>query len=162
MSGELSRMNKPEFDFISYFKGHRRASGWFSDRCGNVRRHFSGDFVGTVNELGDFVLDESLVYSDGLTEHRIWTVQVSDSGDFRAESDSLIGPAVGAIRGNVLNMRYDMNVLLAPEKTRTFSMDDFMYLQPDGSLHNITYVRKFGIRIGTVSTQYFRPAGEDT
>jgi len=166
MSVEQVHRASPEFDFVSYFEGHRKASGWFADRFGNVKRHFCGDFIGTLRADGTFVLDEKLVYSDGIIETRVWDVNITSDGKFTAESASLVGSASGIIKGNTLNMQYIMNVLVAPEKTWTLSMDDYMILQPDGSLHNITHVKKFGIRIGSVSTQYSRPAaveqGSDT
>ncbi len=158
-SMNINKINRaaPEFDFVSYFEGHRRASGWFADRFGKVRRHFCGDFIGTVRPDGVFELDEKLIYSDGVVETRLWEVTISSDGRFSAVSDSLVGKASGVIKGNALNMQYVMNVLIAPEKTWKLSMDDYMFLQPDGSLHNITQVKKFGVRIGSVSTQYHRP-----
>lgn len=159
MSLEKRSADSPTFDFVSYFEGHRRVSGWFSDRFGNVKRHFCGDFFGTVLQNGTLQLDETLIYNDGLVETRQWIVSVSDEGVFHAESDSLVGPAQGAILGNALNMKYVMNVQIDAKTIWKLSMNDFMILQPDGSLHNIVHVKKFGIRIGTVSTQYFRPDG---
>lgn len=160
MSVEQISRSTPEFDFVSYFEGHRRASGWFSARFGKSRRHFCGDFFGTVQNDGTLELDEKLVYSDGVIETRVWDVSITKDGKFSAESESLVGKAFGKVLGNVLNMKYVMNVLVAPEKTWTLSMDDYMILQADGSLHNITHVKKYGVRIGTVSTQYFRPTAE--
>ena len=149
--------DSPNFDFIDYFEGHRRASGWFADRFGNVKRHFSGDFFGTVKDDGILQLDETLIYNDGMLETRQWLVNVSDEGVLHAESESLVGPAVGQIHGNALRMRYLLMVQINAKTTWKLSMKDAMFLQPDGNLHNITQVMKFGFRIGTVSTQYFRP-----
>lgn len=157
MGIETPLNSSPTFDFIDYFKGHRRASGWFSDRFGNVKRHFSGDFFGTIKDNGELELDEKLIYNDGLVEARQWVVAVSAGGAFHAESDSLIGPAVGEILGDTLNMKYVMKVQIDAETEWKLSMHDTMILQPDGSLHNFVHVKKFGVRIGTVSTQYFRP-----
>jgi len=157
MSLDQQSTASPKFDFIEYFSGHQRVSGWFSDRFGNVKRHFCGDFVGAVNDDGVFVLDEALYYNDGMVETRVWNVTIDENGQFKAESDSLIGPALGVIKGNALNMQYVMKVEVEPSKVWNLSMNDYMFLQNDGSLHNITHVYKFGIRIGTVSTQYFRP-----
>ena len=147
----------PTFDFISYFEGHRQASGWFADRFGNVKRHFSGDFFGTVEKDGIFRLDETLIYNDGMVETRVWNVSVSDDGAFYADSDSLIGPAQGTIVGNALKMKYVMKVQISTDTVWKLSMDDAMFLQPNDSLHNVTHVKKYGVRIGTVSTQFTRP-----
>jgi len=149
---------EPAFDFIEYFDGNTRASGWFADRFGNVKRHFCGDFIGSKTE-GVFVLDETLFYNDGTEEERIWNVSIDDIGNFRAESASLIGPATGKVIGNTLNLQYTMKVLVAPEKVWNLTMDDYMFLQADGSLHNITIVKKWGVRIGSVSTQYSKHDG---
>lgn len=163
--GACSNMNmenlvrsEPVFDFISYFSGHTRASGWFSDRFGNVRRHFCGDFYGKEESSG-FVLNELLYYTDGIKEERVWVVNIDENGGFIAESESLIGGASGQLKGNSLAFNYKMKVAVAPDGVWHLSMDDYMFLQADGSLHNMTNVKKWGVRIGTVTTQYERHDG---
>jgi len=149
----------PEFSFTDYFHGHTRASGWFSDRFGRPRRHFCGDFYGSFDD-GVFVLDEKLFYTDGVKEVRQWRIRVSDEGIFTAESDSLIDGAHGFLHGDRLSMKYSMGVKVADDKQWELDMKDLMILQPDGSLHNITQVLKWGVRIGTVSTQYLQHDGD--
>jgi len=151
----------PAFDFEAYFDGHTRASGWFADRFGKPRRHFCGDFVG-ARQGDDFLLDETLDYTDGVLEKRLWRVSISAEGVFRASSESLVGEARGVIRGSALEMHYTMRVSTADGGEPTFDFDDFMILQPDGSLHNITHVKKWGVRLGVVSTQYARHDGSET
>ncbi|MFK8083063.1 MAG: DUF3833 family protein [Granulosicoccus sp.] len=148
-----------QFDFEAYFLGHTRASGWFSDRFGKPKRHFCGDFFGFRND-GQFVLDEKLFYSDGIVEYRQWSINVTDNGIFSAQSESLINGAHGFIDGNRLSMSYSMKVKIEENKVWDLDMKDLMILQPDGSLHNITHVSKWGLRIGTVSTQYLQHDGE--
>lgn len=160
----LEDVNKPtpEFDFNAFFEGHTRASGWFAGRGGDPKRHFCGDFKGTVD--GEtLVLDETLYYSDGLVEGRVWQVSINNKGVFIAESDSLVGQALGQIKGNALQMRYTMNVQVEEDgKAWALDFNDFMLLQPDYSVHNITQVYKWGFRLGTVTTQYARHDGSDT
>lgn len=148
----------PDFNFVEYFDGHTKASGWFSDRFGNVKRHFCGDFLGTMQD-GVFNLDEKLHYSDGIIEERIWSVTVDANGKFIANSDSLVGEAIGTQQGSALRIHYIMNVLVAENKTWELKMNDYMFFQPDGSLHNNTEVNKWGFRIGNVSTQYIKHDG---
>ena len=148
----------PQFDFNDFFLGHTKASGWFSDRFGKPRRHFCGDFLGTLD--GDkLVLDEKLFYTDGVVEERVWRVEITQNGVFRAESGSLLGDATGQITGNTLAMKYAMRVKIEEGKQWDLAMKDFMMLQPDGSLHNVTQVYKWGLRLGTVSTQYIHHDG---
>lgn len=148
----------PEFDFVDYFEGHTRASGWFADRFGNVKRHFCGDFIGTVKD-DIFELDEVLYYSDGVIEKRVWDVSIGPNGEFSAESDALVGPATGVLQGSGLQLHYIMNVMIAEGKFWKLTMNDYMFYQPDRALHNMTEVKKWGVRIGNVSTQYYKHDG---
>lgn len=150
----------PQFDFTEYFHGHTRASGWFSDRFGKPRRHFCGDFYGFYEDK-QFVLDEKLFYTDGVVEVRRWLVNINGNGVFSAESDSLINGARGHLSEDRLVMAYSMKVIIEEGKIWHLDMKDQMILQPDGSLHNITQVCKWGLRIGTVSTQYLRHDGDN-
>ena len=151
----------PEFNFVEYFSGHTRASGWFADRFGNVKRHFCGDFYG--EQKGEvFDLVEKLYYSDGIIEDRVWSVSIQPNGEFKAESDSLVGAAVGEQSGSGLKLHYIMNVMIAEDKFWKLKMNDYMFFQPDRSLHNSTEVKKWGIRIGNVSTQYYKHDGSET
>jgi len=151
----------PDFDFVDYFNGHTRASGWFADRFGNVKRHFCGDFFGDLQ--GDsFNLDEILYYSDGVVEKRVWSVQIGADGAFTAESDALVGAATGIQQGSGLRLQYTMNVKIAENKVWALKMNDYMFYQPDLSLHNSTEVNKWGLRIGNVSTQYYKHDGTET
>jgi len=151
----------PDFDFVDYFEGHTRASGWFADRFGNLKRHFCGDFYGAVKgEI--FELNEVLFYSDGVTEKRIWNVSIDPDGKFLAESDALVGAATGIQQGSGLQLKYVMNVMIAEDKYWKLAMNDYMFYQPDRALHNMTEVKKWGIRIGNVSTQYYKHDGSET
>lgn len=153
-------LNNLQFKFSEFFLGHTRASGWFSDRFGRPRRHFCGDFHGHFDNE-KFILEEKLFYSDGVKEERVWRVSITSDGIFTAESDSLLGPATGKLEGNKLAMEYSMRVMIEDGKIWDLNMKDTMILQPDGYLHNITHVHKWGVRIGTVSTQYQRHAGDN-
>lgn len=148
-------VTKDIFDFEEFFHGDTYASGWFADRFGKPRRHFSGHFFGQYSG-NSFLLDEKLHYDDASIEERQWRINVSDDGVFSAESTSLIDGASGQIEGNTLNMRYAMKVRIDEGKTWDLDMKDKMILQPNGVLHNITQVCKWGVRIGTVSAQYHR------
>ena len=151
-------VTEPKFDFAEYFSGHTKASGWFTNRFGQVKRHFCGDFFGSIID-GKFVLDEQLYYLDGIVEERVWTLTMNDSG-FVGEGDALVGQVIGEIEGNTLQLLYSMRVEVSKGKTWTLNFNDWMFLQPDGSLHNHTKVSKWGLNVGTVTTQYTQHEGE--
>lgn len=153
--------SSPEFDFTDFFLNRTKASGWFTDRFGKVKRHFCGDFNGRF-ENDVFILDETLNYSDGVVENRVWKVIIDDNGKFEATSDSLVGKAAGVLKGDTLNLKYALRVDLASGKQWVLDMNDWLFLQPDGNVHNMTEVRKWGVRVGTVSTQFFKPLLEDS
>lgn len=152
---ERATHNRGDFDFCDFFTGTTFVSGWFADRFGTVRRHFSGRFIGSFDGE-DFVLDETLEYTDGLTEHRIWRITVDEHGKFVGRSESLIGEAKGTLKDNTLHLVYRMKIQIADNKFWDLSLDDWMFMQPDGTVHNSTRVKKWGITIGTVSTQYLK------
>lgn len=156
----LKRSSGLQFDFAQFFSGHTRASGWFSDRFGKPRRHFCGDFYGSSSD-DTFRLDENLYYTDGVTESKVWEIQISESGIFTAESESLLNGAHGFIQGDTLRMKYSMRIKIDTNRYWDLDMKDTMVLQPDGSLHNTVQVYKWGIRIGTVSSQYQHHDGSD-
>lgn len=148
-------LEPPEFSFIDFFSGRTRTSGWFCDRFGKPRRHFSGNFYGTLS--GSVLeLHEELRFTDGITEQRTWLVTVSQEGIFTAESDTLIGRAAGLAKNDTLYMEYQMSVLIEKDKYWKLDMKDTMILQPDGVLHNLTHVYKWGVRIGSVSAMYVK------
>jgi hypothetical protein len=148
----------PDFDFIAFFSGNTRVNGWFSDRFGKPRRHFCGDFHGTLSG-NTLHLHEELRYTNGITDQRLWVVGVSQAGGFTGESESLIGNAVGTVHGSTLRIEYRMKLLIEKDKFWELDMVDTMILQADGSLHNITHVYKWGVRIGSVSAMYLKHSG---
>ncbi len=148
--------NTLEFDFFRYFDGHTRATGWFTDRFGNVRRHFDGDFRG-IHVNGVFELTEELRYTDGVVEQRQWHVRKSGDGRFTATSDSLVGEAKGVQQGNTANFRYSMYIDLKGGKRWLVRINDWFFLQQDGSVHNVSEVYKWGIKIGSVSNVFQKP-----
>lgn len=163
MALEDIAMDEPAFSFTEFFQGDVRASGFFTSRLGSVSQHFCGDFFGTEKD-GDLRLDETLNYTSGLTEKRVWQAEETPDGRFTATADSLEGPVDGQIQGNTLAMKYTMEVLVGPgpDDKQTFDMKDYMFLQPDGTLQNLTKVYKWGIRVGYVSTVFIRHDGSDS
>ena len=148
---------EPRFALFDYFAGHTRAWGIFQDRSGVLKRAFTVDIHGEVDD-DRLVLTEDFVYSDGETQRRIWRIRRLDERRFEGHADDVVGSAVGEAYGSALNWRYTLRL---PVGGRTFDVqfDDWMFLQPDGVLINRATVSKFGFRVGEVTLFFTRQGG---
>ena len=62
---------KPEFNLMEFFEGKVQAWGIVEDRFGNLRRQFTVDMTGVI-ENDTLTLEEDFVYADGEIDKRIW------------------------------------------------------------------------------------------
>lgn len=137
-----------------YFRGHTRGWGMINDRFGRLRRRFVVNMVGQFTD-GTLRLDEDFIYDDGKTTKRIWRVRRLTDGRYEGMADDIVGVAAGSVTGPVLRWTYRMRIDMAG-RSRTFSLCDFMALQPDGMLLNRIEMRKFGIRVADVFVAFAR------
>ncbi len=137
----------------AYFAGETRAYGVFEDRFNTVRRQFTVDITGTV-ENGVLTLDERFVYDDGERDTRVWTIDILGDGRYRGTADDVPVPAEGEIAGNAFNWTYKVDLKVGDD-TWKVGFDDWMYLLEDDILLNRAYVTRYGVRIGEV-TLFFR------
>ncbi|MGQ9368656.1 DUF3833 domain-containing protein [Azospirillum sp. ST 5-10] len=139
-----------------YFAGGTRAWGLFEDRFGTVRRQFTVDIRG-VWDGRELVLEEDFLYADGGTQRRVWRIVRTGEGRYEGRADDVVGVATGRAAGNALRWRYAMDLAVGRSVWRV-RFDDRMFLQPGGVLINRADVRRWGVRIGTVSLFFQRSA----
>lgn len=144
----------PELRLEDYFAGQTRAWGLFEDRFGTVRREFTVDITGTWDGR-ELVLEEDFLYSDGETERRVWRIEKTGPDTYRGTAGDVVGEAVGQVAGNALNWRYTMDLKVG-DGTWRVRFDDWMFLQPDGTLINRAYVSRWGIEIGSITIAFQR------
>ena len=118
---------EPKLDLFSYFAGKTQAYGQFQDRSGAVKRRFSVDITGTVND-DVLTLDERFVYDDGEHEQRIWVIKRLDENLYSGTAGDVIGEAQGRSAGSVFTWRYTLDL---PYKDSSIHVkfDDWMFLQ---------------------------------
>ncbi len=146
---------EPVFDVYAYFQGHSRAWGIFEDRFGKLRRQFTVDIHGKVND-GVLTLTEDFIYDDGETEQRVWKIRKTGDHTYEGTFGDIVGVALGEQYGNALNWNYEMDLKVG-DGTWRVSFDDWMFLQPNGVLVNRARVRKWGLEIGEVSLFFAKP-----
>ena len=146
------RAEKPTLDLRSYFNGTLDAWGIFQNRSGEVVKRFH--VVMEAKWQGDVgTLDERFTYSDGTTQHRIWTLTRQPDGSYVGRADDVIGDAVGELAGNALHWRY---VLALPVDGKTYhvNLDDWMFLMDEKTMLNRTVMSKFGFYLGEVTISF--------
>ncbi|MEH6500960.1 MAG: DUF3833 domain-containing protein [Pseudoalteromonas distincta] len=146
---------KPELRLQDYFNGDLEAWGMFQKRNGEVARRFHVKMTGTWD--GDTgVLDEHFTYSDGTLERRVWTLVKQPDGTWRGTADDVEGEAVGVVAGNAFHWKYTLR-LKVDDKTWLVDFDDWMYLIDDRVMLNRASMSKWGIELGQVTLNFYKP-----
>ncbi|WP_417830504.1 DUF3833 domain-containing protein [Thalassospira sp.] len=140
---------EPRFDVFDYFDGNSRAWGIFEDRFGTLRRQFTVEITGTIED-DVLTLEEDFIYDDGETDRRVWVITKTGEHSYEGRAADIIGIATGSQYGNALNWSYDMDLKVGDGAWRV-GFDDWMFLQPDGVLVNRARVKKWGFEIGEVT-----------
>lgn len=148
---------EPRLVLEDYFLGRTRAHGLFHDRFGNLKRRFSVDVTGTLDEAGVLTLDEWFRYDDGERDHRVWTIRRTAEGIYEGCADDVVGVARGRAAGAVLNWAYDLDLRIG-ESTWRVRFDDWMILMEDGVLMSRAGVSKWGVRVGEVTLTFRKPS----
>ncbi|QFU01657.1 hypothetical protein FIU83_08405 [Halomonas sp. THAF5a] len=144
----------PRLDIGEYFDGQARAWGMVQDYRGEVQRRFTVVIDGTL-EGDTLTLDERFTYQDGETDRRVWTFERQNDATWLGRANDVEGPVEARQAGHVFNMRYRLPVEVSGREL-TFTMDDWMYLQPDGRLINRTAMSKFGVTLAEITIVFDR------
>ncbi|MDN3555099.1 DUF3833 domain-containing protein [Halomonas maura] len=139
----------PRLDIAAYFAGETRAWGMVQDYKGEVQRRFTVTIDGRLD--GDtLILDERFAYADGEADRRVWRFERAGENRWRGRADDVEGIVEARQAGHVFHMRYPLQVHVE-DRDITFTMDDWMYLQPDGRLINRTAMKKFGVTLAEIT-----------
>ncbi|MFG6160439.1 DUF3833 domain-containing protein [Halomonas sp. 1390] len=144
----------PRLDIGEYFDGQTRAWGMVQDYSGEVQRRFTVVIDGSL-EGDTLTLDERFTYQDGETDRRVWTFERQDEATWLGRANDVEGPVQARQAGHAFNMRYRLPVEVSGREL-TFTMDDWMYLQPDGRLINRTAMSKFGVTLAEITIVFDR------
>ncbi len=144
----------PELDIGDYFEGRTRAWGMVQDYRGEVQRRFVVDIDGE-HDGTTLVLDEHFTYDDGETDRRVWTFQRQEDGRWLGSANDVAGPVEARQAGHAFTMTYRLPVEVSGREI-TFTMEDWMFLQPDGRLLNRTDMKKFGVTLARITIVFER------
>lgn len=138
----------PMLDPTEFFNGQLRAAGVVKNRQGKVIRRFTADIKAYWRD-GVGTLEEDFVFDDGSEERRVWTLEPTQGGRYRATAPDVVGDGQASVSGNAMFLDY---VLRVPYKDGTIDVriDDRMYLVTPDTLINESVMRKFGFRVGEI------------
>lgn len=157
MLSGCSRMQPIDFDkrepqlvFEQYFQGHSSGTGIFFDRSDNYSLGLKVSLDGTWDQAKQILtLHEVLDYSDGKHKDRTFTIQKVDAHHYSATAEGFEGPIEIETYGNALRWSYVVKEDVNGSDWH-LSGDDWMFLQPDGTILNRAWISKFGLTVGEV------------
>lgn len=133
------------FDLRRHLNGDIDCEGVIYGPMGRVTSRFTGDFNARwQGNIG--VMRERFRYDSGAVQNREWQLKVGNDGRFEATAADVLGTGQGTLAGPAVQLRYRLRL---PEDAggHVVSVNDWMYLAPNGTIVNRSQFRKFGIRV---------------
>lgn len=156
---QASHSNEPTvapFRFEQYFQGPIHARGFVKNRGGEIIRRFWAEIIGTWDDASQtLTLDEILHFDDGENLERVWQIERRDGHHYVGRAADVDGDAIGEIDGLDGILRYTLNIRFKGVEVGV-DIDDFFHAVSDDVLFNRTEMSKFGFRVGTVSTVFYK------
>lgn len=145
------------FDPLNFFDARVEATGMVVDFRGRITRNFVASFDG-VRSGNSIDIHERLIYNDGITEQRQWHIRAASSACWIGTTNGLVGEALieRDTQSPAQNRwRYKMDIAVGKRVLR-FDMEDIMTLVEPGRMLALTPMRKFGIKLAHIATEYRR------
>ena len=145
----------PVLDPVKFFTGHVVSWGVLEDRSGQPTSIVTTDCVGTADGPDGLTMTQTLVLGTDAPVKRQWHMRRVAPGQFQATANDMVGEAVGEAAGRAFHWQWTL-ALSPGNSLKNVTMDQWWYLEPDGSLLNRTTIRKLGI-IAAEVTEHFVP-----
>lgn len=133
----------PLFRPEQVFLGSSRGDGNLATR-GKAPVHYTVQNLGTADSDSLFRLDQRVTFANGKVESRTWQIHRLDSHHYSAKLTDATGDVSAETTGNLFHLRY---LLRHPG----VHMEQWLYLQPDGTVLNIGKVKVLGFLLAQLS-----------
>ena len=150
----------PPLDPVRFFVGHAKSWGVLENRSGQPASIVLTDCTGTADGPDGLRMTQKLTIGTEAPVTREWRMHRLPPGadgvrHFEASANDMVGTTIGEASGNAFHWQWTL--ALSPSNSlKNVDMDQWWYLQPDGSLLNRTTIRKLGI-IAAEVTEHFVP-----
>lgn len=145
----------PVLDPVTFFTGRVRSWGVMENRSGQPTTVVQTDCDGTADGSDALRMTQRLTLGDDAPVTREWRMRRLAPGRFEATANDMVGTAVGEATGRAFHWQWTL-ALSPGNPLKNVTMDQWWYLQADGSLLNRTTVRKLGF-IAAEVTEHFVP-----
>lgn len=135
-----------------FFNGKLTAWGVVTDWRGRATKRFRMDAEASW-QGNSGKMDEFFTYADGSTQNRHWTFTKTVDHRFTGTAPDVIGKAQGVASGNALHWVYTIRIP-SDKGSHDVTFDDWLYLIDENHLFSLVTIRKFGIKLGTL-TMFF-------
>ncbi len=157
MNMALPTENALVFDPLDFFDARVDATGIVVDFRSRITRSFIARFDG-VRTGSTINIHEKLTYNDGVSEQRQWHIRAASATRWIGTTNDLVGEAnIERDRQNPAQnrWRYKMDIPVGGRALR-FDMEDIMTLVEPGRMLALTPMRKFGIKVAHIASEYRR------
>lgn len=145
----------PTLDPVRFFAGHSRSWGVLEDRSGQPSSIITTDCVGSADGPDGLNMTQTLQVGTEPPMKREWHMRRVSPTRFEATANDMVGSTIGEAAGRAFHWQWTL-ALSPGNSLKNVSMDQWWYLQPDGSLLNRTTIRKLGY-IAAEVTEHFVP-----
>ena len=133
----------PTLDPIRFFTGHNRSWGVLENRSGQPTSIVMTDCEGVADGENGLRMRQTLTIGSDAPVVREWRMRRLGRGRFEATANDMVGSTVGEASGRAFHWRWTL-ALSPGNALKNVSMDQWWYLEPDGSLLNRTTISKLG------------------
>lgn len=141
-------------DPVRFFAGHVRSWGVLENRGGEPTDVVTTDCQGTPDGPDGLRMTQRLLVGTQATT-REWHMRRTAPGRYEATANDMVGTALGEASGRAFHWHWTL-ALSPGNALKNVDMEQWWYLQGDGSVLNRTVIRKLGIVMAEV-TEHFVP-----
>lgn len=146
---------QPALDPVKFFTGHVVSWGVMENRSGAPTAIVRTDCEGVADGADTLHMTQRLTIGNDPSTTRTWEMRRVSPEHYEATANDMVGTAHGVAAGRAFH--WNWTLALSPGNAlKNVTMDQWWYLQDDGSLLNRTTVSKVGF-IAAEVTEHFVP-----
>jgi len=149
----------PDFDPVRFFAGTVNSWGVLENRSGAPTAIVTTDGVGQPEGPDGVHFLQNVHVGTNAPTIRDWHMRRLGAGKFDATANDMVGTAHGEASGRAFHWQWTLAVHPGNPLTNV-AMDQWWYLQADGSMLNRTIISKLGVVVAEVTEHFLsKPEG---